>query len=37
MLNSVKLLTGIVYDMTVVTRDTIDMEKSGAKLFNPWK
>ena len=29
--------TGIVYDMTVVTRDTSDMEKSGAKLFNPWK
>ena len=28
---------GIVYDMTVVTRDTGGMEKSGVSLFNPWQ
>ena len=28
---------GIVYDMTVVTRDTSGMKKSGARLFNPWE
>ncbi len=28
---------GLVYDMTVVTRDTSGMEKSGARLFNPWE
>ena len=29
--------TGLVYDMTVVTRDTSGLEKSGARLFNPWE
>ena len=29
--------TGLVYDMTVVTRDTSGREKSGARLFNPWE
>lgn len=28
---------GLVYDMTIVTRDTSGMEKSGARLFNPWE
>ena len=28
--------TGISYDLTVVTRNTKDMEISGANLFNPW-
>ena len=28
---------GIVHDMTVVTRDTSGMEKSGVSLFNPWQ
>ena len=28
---------GIVYDMTVVTRDTGGMKKSGVRLFNPWE
>jgi len=28
---------GIVYDMTVVTRDTGGMEKSGVSLLNPWE
>jgi predicted nucleic acid-binding protein len=27
---------GIVNDMTVATRDTGGMEKSGVKLFDPW-
>ena len=27
---------GFVYDMTVVTRDTSGMKKSGVRLFNPW-
>ena len=29
--------TGIAYDLTVVTRNTIDMEISGVTLFNPWE
>jgi predicted nucleic acid-binding protein len=29
--------TGISYDLTVVTRNTKDMEVSGAILHNPWK
>ena len=29
--------TGISYDLTVVTRNTKDMEISGAILHNPWK
>ncbi len=28
--------TGISHDLTVVTRNTIDMEISGAALLNPW-
>ena len=28
---------GIVYDMTVVTRNTGDMKNSGVRLFNPWQ
>jgi len=28
---------GIVHNLTIVTRDTSGMEKSGARLFNPWK
>ena len=28
---------GLVHDLTIVTRDISGMEKSGAKLFNPWK
>jgi predicted nucleic acid-binding protein len=28
---------GLIHDLTIVTRDTSGMEKSGAKLFNPWK
>ncbi|MCL5673124.1 MAG: type II toxin-antitoxin system VapC family toxin [Deltaproteobacteria bacterium] len=29
--------TAIAYDLTVVTRNTSDMVKTGAKLLNPWK
>lgn len=28
--------TGIAYDLIVVTRNTKDMEQSGATLLNPW-
>lgn len=28
--------TGLCYDLVVVTRNTKDMEVSGAALFNPW-
>ncbi len=28
--------TGISYDLTVVTRNTTDMEISGVTLLNPW-
>jgi len=28
--------TGIVHDLTVVTRNVADMEQSSVKLFNPW-
>ncbi len=28
---------GLLYDMTVVTRNTGDMQNSGVRLFNPWE
>jgi predicted nucleic acid-binding protein len=28
--------TGIADDLTVVTRNVIDMEQSGVELLNPW-
>lgn len=28
--------TGIVHDLTVVTRNVTDMAQSGVKLLNPW-
>jgi predicted nucleic acid-binding protein len=28
--------TGIAYDLTVVTRNTKDMEVSGVNLLDPW-
>ncbi len=28
--------TGIAYDLTVVTRNTSDMERTGVILLNPW-
>ncbi len=29
--------TGIAHDLTIVTRNTTDMEMSGAALLNPWR
>jgi len=29
--------TGMAYDLTVVTRNIVDMEQSGVSLLNPWK
>ena len=29
--------TGISFDLTIATRNTSDMEISGAALFNPWE
>ncbi|MEQ1949943.1 type II toxin-antitoxin system VapC family toxin [Mesorhizobium sp. CN2-181] len=29
--------TGLVHDLTIVTRNTRDFEGTGAKLFNPWE
>jgi len=29
--------TALTHDLTVVTRNTRDMEQSCAKLFNPWE
>ena len=29
--------TGLVHGMTVVTRNTKDMQQTGAKLLNPWE
>ena len=28
---------GIINQMTIVTRNVVDMEPSGALLFNPWE
>lgn len=28
--------TGLAYNLTMVTRNTSDMEVSGVALFNPW-
>lgn len=36
-IDSLIAATGLVYDMTIVTRDTNGMEKSGVKLLNPWE
>jgi hypothetical protein len=29
--------TGLVYDMTVVTRNVSDMQVDGLSVFNPWE
>ncbi len=29
--------TALTHDLTVVTRNTLDMEPSCAKLLNPWE
>jgi predicted nucleic acid-binding protein len=35
-IDSLIAATGIVHDLTVVTRNVADMERSGVRLFNPW-
>ncbi len=35
-IDSLIAATGVVGDLTVVTRNTEDLERSGVKLFNPW-
>lgn len=35
-IDSLIAATGIVHDLTVVTRNVADMEQSKVKLFNPW-
>lgn len=35
-IDSLIAATGIVHDLTVVTRNVADMEQSSVKLFNPW-
>ena len=29
--------TAIIHGMTIVTRNTKDMQQTGAKMFNPWE
>ncbi|MFM9912751.1 MAG: type II toxin-antitoxin system VapC family toxin [Methylophilaceae bacterium] len=36
MIDSLIAASAIFQDMTLVTRNTKDMEASGVKLFNPW-
>lgn len=36
-IDSLIAATGLVYNLTVVTRNTSDIEISGAQTFNPWK
>ncbi|MEA2040555.1 MAG: type II toxin-antitoxin system VapC family toxin [Thermodesulfobacteriota bacterium] len=35
-IDSLIAATGIVHDLTVVTRNVADMEQSCVRLFNPW-
>lgn len=35
-IDSLIAATGLVHDFQIITRNTIDMEKSGVKLYNPW-
>ena len=36
-IDSLIAATGIAHHLTVVTRNTADMEASGVPLFNPWR
>lgn len=36
-IDSLIAATGIAYDLTVITRNTKDMNASGVMLLNPWK
>lgn len=35
-IDSLIAATGIAYNLTIVTRNIVDMEQSGVKLLNPW-
>ena len=35
-IDSLIAATGLAYDLTVVTRNIVDMKQSGVKLLNPW-
>jgi len=35
-IDSLIAATGVAHDLTVVTRNTADMQQSGASLHNPW-
>lgn len=35
-IDSLIAATGLVHDFLIITRNTIGMEKSGVKLYNPW-
>ncbi|AEC18851.1 plasmid stability-like protein [Pusillimonas sp. T7-7] len=36
-MDSLIAATGLVYGMTVVTRNLSDFESTGVSLLNPWK
>ncbi|MBT4504439.1 MAG: type II toxin-antitoxin system VapC family toxin [Gemmatimonadetes bacterium] len=35
--DSLLAATALIYDLTLVTRNVVDMQGSGARLINPWK
>lgn len=35
-IDSLIAATGLVYDLQIITRNTVNMEFSGVNLFNPW-
>ena len=35
-IDSLIAATGVVYDLTIVTRDIHDMKPSGVKVYSPW-
>ncbi len=35
-IDSLRAATGLQHDRTVVTRNTDDLERCGARCFNPW-
>jgi predicted nucleic acid-binding protein len=36
-IDSLIAATGVAHDLTVVTRNTADMQQSGVSLLNPWE
>jgi len=35
-IDSLIAATSVLHDLTVVTRNTVDLERCGARCFNPW-